>query len=185
MEVTLVCALVSTLMFAGNIVGATAKVELVPIDSAHTTIVNGQKQPLAKFATLYTDECGATYIKHCKFEGMSFKSYSPPAAPQWLGLLPYEPANLTLAILPVDYVGEWHTAPGPQFVVCLSGAWSLQATNGQVLRQYPGDWHFDGDTGSKPRPNDDRVGHLTRTIGNEPCVQLIIPLKNHPKVVCE
>ena len=188
MKLTLISVYVLTLMFARCLNTAVATVGLVPEDSSNVTVVSGQKQPLAKFAALLTDECGGTYVKYCKFEGLSFRSYAPPAEPQWVGPLPDdEVKGMTVAILPKDYVGTWHTAPGPQFVVTLSGGWSLEATNGQILTQYAGDWHFDGDTSSKPRPNDPRVGHLTRALGNEPCVQLVISFKNYPSYVnnCE
>ncbi len=41
---------------------------------------------------------------------------------------------------------------------------------------------FNADSSSHPRKNDTHVGHISRTIGNEPNVQLIIKLKPNVKI---
>ena len=48
-------------------------------------------------------------------------------------------ASIAYAILPVGYVGPWHAAPGPQWVITLSGRWSVEATDGTVMEQGPGE----------------------------------------------
>lgn len=152
-------------------------VHAVPADSAEQTVSQGEHQPPVKFATLWADATGATHISHCRFEGLQFKSYAPPSAPQWIGVSPDEVESIAYAVLPPGYVGSWHHAPGPQWVITLSGKWSVETTDGTTLVQGPGEVQFNADTSSHPRQDDNRVGHVSRTIGDQPNVQLIIKLK--------
>ncbi|WP_311968322.1 hypothetical protein [Pseudomonas baltica] len=156
---------------------ASATVQSVPKESSDTTHSNGQLQPPISYATLWADDKGATHIGHCRLEGLEFKSYAPPAAPQWIGVSPDDIESIAYAVLPPGYVGSWHRAPGPQWVITLQGKWSVETTDGTVLVQGPGEMQFNADTGSRPRPDDQRVGHLSRTVGDVPNVQLIIKLK--------
>ncbi|MBI6562309.1 hypothetical protein EIG75_15270 [Pseudomonas syringae] len=156
---------------------ANADVQSVPKESAQMTHSNGQLQPPVSYATLWADENGATHVGHCRLEGLEFKSYAPPAAPQWVGVSPDDIESIAYAVLPVGYVGNWHHVPGPQWVITLQGQWSVETTDGSVLVQGPGEMQFNADTRSRPRPDDERVGHLTRTVGDQPNVQLIIKLK--------
>lgn len=165
-------------LFLNELIYTAISIRIVPIDSPDSTVSDGETQPLVKYASFYTDETGATHFKYCRFEGLSKQSFSPPALPQWVGELPEDVNSLSIGILPVNYVGTWHSAPGPQAVVTLSGAWSLEATDGQILIQRPGEWYFANDYDSKPRPNDTRVGHITRNADDVPCVQLILSFKN-------
>lgn len=159
--------------FADN----STQIYVVPANSHITTVVDGNTQPPIKFATIWADDTGATHIGHCRFEGLQYQSYAAPAAPQWIGVSPDDIDSIAYASLPPGYVGTWHHAPGPQWVITLSGKWSVEATDGKILVQGPGEIQFNADSTSRPRPNDDRVGHVSRTVGGEPNVQLIIKLK--------
>lgn len=159
-------------------VNASDSVRSVAKESPEMTRSNGQLQPTVAYATLWADEKGATHVGHCRMEGMAFKSYAPPAAPQWIGVSPDDIESIAYAALPVGYVGSWHHAPGPQWVITLQGKWSVETTDGSVLVQGPGEMQFNADSQSRARPDDERVGHLTRTVGNEPNIQLIIKLKS-------
>ncbi len=136
--------------------------------------------PKLRYADLYADADGVSRVRHCALEGFVFKSYAPPAAEQWLGIPPGDIASIAYAVLPVGYVGAWHTAPGPQWVVALSGRWSVEAMDGTVLEQGPGEVQFNSDTASRPQTEGGHVGHLTRTVGDAPSVQLIVSLKREP-----
>lgn len=167
-------SLIDSVAFASS---ANGTVCAVRSSSPATTVRDGKPQPPVKFATIWADDKGATHVSYCRFEGMEFKSYAPPAAPQWVGPSADEIDSIAYAALPVGYVGSWHHAPGPQWVITLSGKWSVETTDGSVLVQGPGEMQFNADSSSRPRPDDDRVGHISRTVGNEPNVQLIIKLK--------
>lgn len=153
------------------------RVHAVRTDSAERTMSNGQLQPPVKFATVWADDEGATHIGYCRFEGLEFRSYAPPAAPQWIGISPDKVESIAYAVLPPGYIGNWHPAPGPQWVITLSGKWSVETTDGSVLVQGPGEVQFSADSNSRPRRDDKRAGHVSRTVGSEPNVQLIIRLK--------
>ncbi|MBT0717497.1 hypothetical protein HGT71_04285 [Rosenbergiella epipactidis] len=148
----------------------------------HPTQSNGKSQPPIKYSMVWADKSGATHIQSCRIEGLQFKTYAPPSAPQWIGVAPDQIESIAYAVLPPGYVGTWHHAPGPQWVVTLSGKWSVETTDGAVLVQGPGEMQFNADSSSHPRKNDTHVGHISRTIGNEPNVQLIIKLKPNVKI---
>ncbi|KPZ10163.1 Uncharacterized protein ALO40_04334 [Pseudomonas syringae pv. viburni] len=156
---------------------AFAAVLSVPGNSSESTTSNGKLQPPVKYATVWADEQGATHVDHCRIEGLEFKSYAPPAEPQWIGVSPDEIESIAYAVLPPGYVGSWHHAPGPQWVITLQGQWSVETTDGTVLVQGPGEMQFNADASAKARPDDKRIGHLSRTVGDQPNVQLIVKLK--------
>lgn len=165
------------LVFAPVAANAATEVHLVHADSSEKTQVDGHTQPTISYANVWADKKGATHVEHCRLEGLDFKSYAPPAAPQWIGVSPDQIESISYAVLPPGYEGTWHHAPGPQWVVTLSGKWSVETTDGSVLTQGPGEMQFNADSSSHPRDNDKRVGHVSRTVGDEPNVQLIIKLK--------
>ena len=133
--------------------------------------------PALRYGVLYADAKGQSHVQYCDLKNFIFKSYAPPAAPQYVGFPPGDVASIKYAILPVGYVGTWHTAPGPQWVITLSGRWSVEATDGSVLEQGPGEVEFNADTGATPQGPEGHVGHLTRQVGDVPNVQLIVSLK--------
>ncbi|WCS24727.1 hypothetical protein LOK46_26955 [Methylobacterium sp. NMS14P] len=133
--------------------------------------------PALRYGVLYADDKGHSHVQYCDLKNFIFKSYAPPAAPQYVGFPPGEVTSIKYAVLPVGYVGTWHTAPGPQWVITLSGRWSVEATDGSVLEQGPGEVEFNADKGSTPQGPEGHVGHLTRQVGDVPNVQLIVSLK--------
>ncbi len=133
--------------------------------------------PALRYGVLYADERGQSHVQYCDLKNFVFKSYAPPAAPQFVGVPPGDVTSISYAVLPVGYVGAWHAAPGPQWVVTLSGRWSVEATDGTVLEQGPGEVQFNADMGSTPQGPEGHVGHLTRQVGDVPNVQLIVSLK--------
>ncbi len=44
--------------------------------------------------------------RHCQIGGLEFKSYAPPAEPQWIGVSPAEIESIAYAVLPPGYVGS-------------------------------------------------------------------------------
>lgn len=174
------CALVSLSLLSSTSYAAPQVYSVEAFDPTPTHS-NGETQPPIKYATLWADKSGATHIKTCRIEGLQFKTYAPPSAPQWIGVSPEQIESIAYAVLPPGYVGTWHHAPGPQWVVTLSGKWSVQTTDGSILVQGPGEMQFNADSSSHPRTNDPHVGHISKTVGNEPNVQLIIKLKPNVK----
>lgn len=69
---------------------------------------------------------------------------------------------------PSDQFIDWHPAPRRQFVVTLSGAAEIEASDGEVRTIGPGTVMLAEDTEGK--------GHITRGIGTEERLSLFIPL---------
>lgn len=147
--------------------------------------------PTIGYAVLRTDAAGATRLSACTLSGFKLRAYAPPSAPLWAGIPPGDVKSMSYNILPVGYVGEWHGAPGPQWVFVLSGRWSVEATDGAAITQGPGEILFNADTADNVRPQGSagHMGHLTRQVGAEPNVQLVVTLRPgamlQPPASCE
>jgi hypothetical protein len=136
--------------------------------------------PKIPYASLWADARGRTHIASCAVKGMRLISFVPPAAPEWIGVPPENVKRILYEVAPVGYVGTWHRAPGPQWVVTLSGRWEVETTDGEHLIQGPGAFQYNGDSTSRADSPHGSVGHTARTIGDVPNVRLIIQLKTRP-----
>lgn len=67
-----------------------------------------------------------------------------------------------------DQYIDWHPAPRRQFVITLSGAAEVQASDGEVRRIGPGTVMLADDTTGK--------GHITRGVGDVERLSLFVPL---------
>jgi quercetin dioxygenase-like cupin family protein len=66
------------------------------------------------------------------------------------------------------YTADWHTAPGRQYIITISGRGEIELPGGQKISMVPGRILLAEDLTGK--------GHLTRTVGAEDRVSLIVPL---------
>jgi hypothetical protein len=66
------------------------------------------------------------------------------------------------------YVQDWHTAPRRQYVITISGRGEVELAGGKKVPMAPGQILLVEDVTGK--------GHLTRTIGNQDRVSVIVPL---------
>ena len=69
---------------------------------------------------------------------------------------------------PVGLVIDRHPAPRRQFLVTLSGAWEIEASNGVKRVFKTGDVMLADDTSGE--------GHISRVLGNEPHIFMTVPL---------
>lgn len=69
---------------------------------------------------------------------------------------------------PAGLVIDRHPAPRRQFLVTLSGAWEIEASNGVRRIFRTGDVMLADDTTGE--------GHISRVLGNEPHVFMTVPL---------
>lgn len=159
--------------------GDTPALSIAPAPSGPAGLATADP-PVLRYGVLYADPQGRSHVQYCDLKNFAFKSYAPPAPPQYVGTPPGDVASIAYAVLPVGYVGPWHAAPGPQWVITLSGRWSVEATDGTVMKQGPGEIQFNADSGSTPQGPDGRAGHLTRQVGDVPTVQLIVSVKPKP-----
>nr|WP_276592492.1 MULTISPECIES: hypothetical protein [unclassified Methylobacterium] len=177
-RVRVAALLISVLAGSGDAqaAGDTPALTVAPAPSGPAGLATADP-PALRYGVLYADAEGRSHVQYCDLKNFAFKSYAPPAPPQYVGAPPGDVASIAYAVLPVGYVGPWHAAPGPQWVVTLSGRWSVEATDGTVMEQEPGEIQFNADSGSKPQGPDGRAGHLTRQVGDVPTVQLIVSVK--------
>ena len=63
---------------------------------------------------------------------------------------------------------DWHTAPSRQYIITVSGHSEIGLGDGSSVHYGPGDARLVEDTTGH--------GHTTRTVGNEPVVNVTIPL---------
>ncbi len=77
-------------------------------------------------------------------------------------------ANITFRTFPADREDEFHTAPRRQYIITLSGEVEVEVGDGSTVRYQPGDARLVEDLTGQ--------GHITRVIGGQPSVNVIIPL---------
>jgi mannose-6-phosphate isomerase-like protein (cupin superfamily) len=66
------------------------------------------------------------------------------------------------------YVQDWHTAPRRQYLITISGRGEVEVAGGKKVPLVPGQIVLVEDVSGK--------GHLTRTVGNQDRVSVIVPL---------
>jgi hypothetical protein len=67
------------------------------------------------------------------------------------------------------YVQDWHTAPRRQYVITIAGRGEIEIAAGKKVPMAPGQILLVEDLTGK--------GHLTRTVGNQDRVSVIVPLE--------
>lgn len=179
------CVMYTSLFACSLAMAAPAPAPVPQLSTAEVqaATVADKDHPAIPYANVWADAQGHTHVARCELKGMKLLSYAPPAAPEWFGTPPEDIQSITYAVLPVGYVGSWHHSPGPQWVVTLSGKWSVETTDGQTLVQGPGDFQFNADSTSFASTPGGKVGHVSRTVGDVPNVELIIKLKPRPGAV--
>jgi hypothetical protein len=70
---------------------------------------------------------------------------------------------------PASHLHSFHPAPRRQYVITLSGQVEIETGDGTVKRFGPGDVMLADDTSGR--------GHITRVVGGQPRVYVMIPLK--------
>ena len=70
---------------------------------------------------------------------------------------------------PASHLNSFHPAPRRQYVITLSGQAEIETGDGTVKRFGPGDTMLADDTTGR--------GHITRVVGGQPRVYVMIPLK--------
>jgi hypothetical protein len=132
------------------------------------------------YANVWADDKGQTHVTKCVLKGLRLHTFAPPAAPYVMGIAPEDIESIVFSVLPAGWFGDWHHAPGPQWVITLSGQWEVQTTDGGALRQGPGEFQFNSDESAFATTPGGHVGHTARLVGSVPNVRMIITLKKRP-----
>ena len=135
-------------------------------------------RPRIPYRHLYVDGEGVSRFADCAMTELEWKALT--SAAQWQGPKTTGPFSVLFVVLPVGWFGDWHENPKPQWVIPLSGAWYVEAMDGQRLAFGPGEIHFGEDQDTRER--DGKRGHLSGTVGDVPCVQMIVQYETPPTV---
>lgn len=134
--------------------------------------------PSVPYWHLYVDGEGVSRFAQCAMTELDWKALT--SAAQWQGRKVTGTFSVLFVVLPPGWFGDWHENPKPQWVIPLSGAWYVEAMDGQRRSFGPGEIHFGEDQDTRAR--DGRKGHLSGTTGGEPCVQMIVQHEAAPTV---
>ena len=115
-----------------------------------------------------------THQTRCELTKFALQSMGG-AAPQWNDQLLTSNATVLLATLPVDWVGDWHSNPRPQWIIPLSGRWFVETMDGLRVEMGAGGISFGADQNAKPHARG-RAGHRSGTVGDVPVVMMIVQL---------
>lgn len=77
-------------------------------------------------------------------------------------------ASLQVVRAAPGYVADWHAAPERQYLITISGHGEIEVTGGRKIPMEPGRILLVEDVTGK--------GHLTRTVGTEDRVSVIVPV---------
>ena len=135
-------------------------------------------RPRIPYRHLYVDGEGVSHFADCAMTELEWKALTSSA--QWQGPKTIGSFSVLFVVLPVGWFGDWHENPKPQWVIPLSGAWYVEAMDGQRLTFGPGEIHFGEDQNTRER--DGKRGHLSGTVGDAPCVQMIVQYETEPMV---
>jgi hypothetical protein len=142
---------------------------------------NTPPKPTLDYWHVWIDASGISHQSRCQIQDFALQGIDPDTAPQWMSNLKQSGATMTLMVLPVGWIGEWHENPKPQWIVPLSGRWFVETMDGQRVEMGAGEISFGEDQGTKADEQGHR-GHLSGTVGSEPAVLVTIQLDAAPTV---
>lgn len=128
--------------------------------------------PRIPYGHLYTDADGVSRHRLCYMTEFERKSIAPPADPQWLGKTHHDGMTVLFTVMPVGWTGTWHENPAPQWIIPLSGAWWVEAMDGERRTFKQGEISFGEDQGTVEQ--DGKSGHRSGTDGDAPAVLMVV-----------
>lgn len=134
--------------------------------------------PSVPYWHLWTDKDGVSHQDKCSLSDFEFGSIGGGADPQWKGNKTRGKMTVMTTVLPVGWTGDWHENPMPQWIIPLSGRWSVEAMDGNLQEFGVGEISFGGD--QHCREKDDRKGHRSSTVGDEPAVLMLVQFEDAP-----
>lgn len=135
--------------------------------------------PKLEYWHLYTDEHGISHQTQCELNNFELGAVGD-AAPQWNNKLPRSEATVVFVVLPVGWVGEWHENPAPQWILPVSGRWWVEAMDGTYVEMGSGQLSL-GEDQQCIKDSENRIGHRSGTIGDEPAVLMTVQMHVPPQ----
>lgn len=137
-----------------------------------------QTPPTVAYWHLWVDKDGISRQQQCAFTEFELGSIAASADPQWKGNKTTGTMSTMVTVLPMGWVGEWHENPQPQWIIPLSGRWSVESMDGTKVELGPGEISFGGD--QHCREKNGRKGHRSATVGDAPAVLMLVQLDDIP-----
>jgi hypothetical protein len=143
-----------------------------------------KSKPTVPYWHLWTDEQGVSHQDKCALTEFELGSIGGGADPQWKGNKTSGKMTVMTTVLPVSWTGDWHENPMAQWIIPLSGRWSVESMDGTRIEFGPGEISFGGD--QHCREKEGRKGHRSTTVGDQPAVLMLIQFEDTatPKSLC-
>ena len=135
-------------------------------------------KPTMPYWHVYTDSEGVSRQKRFDLANFELKGVNPQTEPQWNDKMDKTEAGVTFTVLPVGWVGDWHENPRPQWITICTGRWFVETMDGTRVEMGPGEIMMGEDQHTTER--DGRKGHLSGTVGSEPCTMIVTGLEVTP-----
>ncbi len=142
-----------------------------------------QTKPTVPYWHIWADKEGVSRQQQCALTEFDLGSMGG-ADPQWKGNTTTGKMTTMVTVLPVGWVGEWHENPKPQWIIPLSGRWSVESMDGTKVELGPGEISFGGDQHCKEK--DGRKGHRSAAVGDSPTILMLVQFEgiHTPKSPC-
>lgn len=140
--------------------------------------MSDQSTPRVPYWHLWTDEDGISRQTRCSMTEFELGSIGGGADPQWKGHKTTGQMTAMVTVLPVGWVGEWHENPKPQWIMPLSGRWSVESMDGTKVEMGPGEISFGGDQDCQEKSG--HKGHRSTTVGDQPAVLMLVQFDDLP-----
>lgn len=137
-----------------------------------------QSKPEVPYWHIWADEDGVSHQTQCRMTEFDLGSIGGGADPQWKGRKTTSRTTTMVTVLPVGWVGEWHENPKPQWIMPLSGRWSVESMDGTRVVMGAGEMSFGGDQHCVEK--DGHKGHRSATVGDEPAVLMLVQFEDIP-----
>lgn len=141
----------------------------------------GEKSQPENFAYthLWVSSDGETHVKEGKLSNFDLKQYAASTPPQFVK--PTQPPTKTVfSELSVGNEQDWHCCPQVQYVICLSGKWYIETSDGSRREFGPGEILFQDNIEGSPASK--KPQHKSGVVGDSVNQQLILQVERKAEV---
>jgi hypothetical protein len=128
--------------------------------------------PASPFWKMHIVPAAGSTVEQQWLDGFSPISVSGDAAAIWMREFSGVVKAVWFNILPVGWIGEWHSSPALQWVVPLSRRWFIETQDGIRVKMGTGAIHWGADIAAGAPHS--QIGHRSGQLGDVPCVQLMV-----------
>lgn len=129
----------------------------------------------------WTDSAGISHLTRCRLHRFSLESVSKPATPEWRDRQDAGARTVLAHVEPPGWVSGWHENPAVQWIMPISGTWSVQAMDGSQVTVGPGEMVAGEDQHTKADAAGHK-GHLASNPGSGPVSLMIVQMTDLPQI---